>query len=384
LDADVIVVGLGAMGSMAAWRLAARGARVLGFDRFQPPHAWGSSHGETRIIRSAYYEAPEYVPLVVRAFELWRALEAESETALLTMTGALSIGRPDAEEFAGALRSAREHGLAHEVLEPGQVAQRFPRHRLRPDELALVESAAGFLRPERAVGAALGRAGALGARLQLGVEAVRVDPGGAAVSVAAGGRVWRAPRAVVALGAWNQKGILPGFGVPLTVTRQSMLWFRAATPAVHSADLAPVFVQHVGAPLVPFAYGFPSIDGSTVKVGVAREGPGIDPDTVDRDPTPADARDAVEYVRGALPDLEPEPVRVTVCLQENSPDRHFLVGPLPDEPSVTVLAGFSGHGFKFASVLGEAAADFALRGGTDLPVAHLSPERFGAAAGGRP
>jgi sarcosine oxidase len=384
LDADVIVVGLGAMGSMAAWRLAARGVRVLGFDRFQPPHTWGSSHGETRIIRSAYYEAPDYVPLVGRAFELWRDLEAESRSELLTMTGALSIGPPDAEEFAGALRSAQEHGLAHEVLEPRQVAERFPRHHLGAEELALIESAAGFLRPERAVEAALGRAAARGATLNLGVEALRVDPGATAVSVEAGGRVWRAPRAVVALGAWNQKGILPGIGVPLTVTRQSMVWFRAATPAIHSADLAPVFVQHIGTPAVSFAYGFPSIDGATVKVGVAREGPAIDPDTVDRQPTAADAQDAMDYVRRSLPDLDPEPVRVTVCLQENSADRHFLVGLLPGEPSVTVLAGFSGHGFKFASALGEAAADFALRGGTDLPVAHLSPERFRAAAGGPP
>jgi sarcosine oxidase len=202
--------------------------------------------------------------------------------------------------------------------------------------------------------------------------------------VEAGGRLWRAPRAVVALGAWNQKGILPGIGVPLTVTRQSMVWFRAATPAIHTPDVAPVFVQHIGKPAVSFAYGFPSIDGATVKVGIAREGPAVDPETIDRDPTAADAQDAVDYVRGALPDLEPEPVRVTVCLQENSPDRHFLVGPLPGEPSVTVLAGFSGHGFKFASAVGEAAADFALGGGTDLPVAHLSPERFHAAAGGRP
>jgi sarcosine oxidase len=292
------------------------------------------------------------------------------------MTGALSIGPPDAEEVAGALRSAREHGLAHEMLDSRQVSERFPRHRLRPDEVALFETAAGFLRPEASVEAALRRAAALGARLELGTGVDRVEPQGEAVSVEAGGRAWRARRAVVALGAWNQKGILPGIEVPLEVTRQSMVWLRARTPAIHAPDAAPVFVQHLGRPHLPFAYGFPWIDGATVKVGVAREGPPTDPDTVDRTPSEADAREALEFVRSALPDLDPDPVRVTVCLQENSPDRHFLVGLLPGEPSVTVLAGFSGHGFKFASALGEAAADFALRGGTDLPVSHLALERF--------
>ncbi|TMG27805.1 MAG: FAD-dependent oxidoreductase, partial [Chloroflexi bacterium] len=163
--ADVAVVGLGAMGSMAAWRLASRGARVIGFDRYEPPHAMGSSHGQSRIIRSAYYEGPGYVPLVREAFELWRALERESGESLLTMTGALMIGPPDSELVSGSLLSAREWGLEHEVLQPADVHRRFPRYRLRDDEIAVYDIAAGFVRPEKGVAAALGRARALGAAI---------------------------------------------------------------------------------------------------------------------------------------------------------------------------------------------------------------------------
>lgn len=376
-EAEVAVVGLGSMGSQAAWRLARRGVRVLGFDRFHPPHAYGSHAGGSRIIRTAYYEAPEYVPLARSSLELWRELELETGQDLLTLTGGLHAGPPDSPEFAGALRSAREHGLDHEVLSRREAAVRFPQHRLAAGELALLERDAGFVRPEAGIAAALDRARALGAELHFGTPVERVEPAADGVALRAGGRTWRARRAVVAAGVWNAKlGLLR---TPLRVERQSQAWFRAREPALHSASRAPVFIRAIADPARPgldFAYGFPSLDGETVKVGVAEDLGAIDPDDLDREPRPGDASGVGAFVATGMPGLDPEPVRVSICLQEYSPDHHFLVGPLPGAPSIIGLMGFSGHGFKFASALGEAAAAYALEGGTKLAVGHLDPGRF--------
>ncbi len=382
MDADVLVVGLGSMGSMALWRLAERGIKVTGFDRFRPPHTMGSHHGGSRIIRTAYYEGAGYVPLARRSFELWRELARESGRRLLVMTGGLHMGPPDSPEFSGALLSAREHGVAHEVLDAASVRRRFPQHALREEEVGLLEDEAGYLLPETAIAAALERAASLGAEAQFDtpVEAVETVAGG--VAVRAGGRIWRARHAVVAAGAWNSKLRLPGLGVELKVVRQAQAWFRAGRPAIHHPTLAPVFVRHVGrmVPGTEFAYGFPSLDGRTVKVGVFEtDEPVVDPDQVDRTPTAADTAAVSAFVKAGMPDLDPEPERAAVCLQEFSPDHHFVVEPLPDAPAITALVGFSGHGFKFASALGEAAADFATQGGTELAVGHLSAARFAAA-----
>jgi sarcosine oxidase len=295
------------------------------------------------------------------------------------MTGGLHMGPPDSPAFAGALLSAREHGVAHEVLDAAEVGRRFPQHALRPGELGLLEDEAGYLLPENCIAAALKLAAALGAATHFDspVEEVEAIAGG--VCVRAGGRTWRARHAVVATGAWNAKLDLPGLGVPLKVVRQSQAWFRTRRPALHHPALAPVFVRHVGemVPGTEFAYGFPSLDGRTVKVGVFdAEEEVVDPDTVDRTPLPADWASVSNFVRAAMPDLDPEPERVAVCLQEFTPDSHFVVGPLAEAPAITALVGFSGHGFKFASALGEAAADFATRGGTDLAVGHLDAARF--------
>jgi sarcosine oxidase len=369
MDADVAVVGLGAMGSMAAWRLASRGARVVGFDRYDPPHTMGSSHGQSRIIRSAYYEGPGYVPLVREAFELWRALERESGESILTMTGALMIGPPDSQLVSGSLLSAREWGLEHEVLQPADVHRRFPRYRLREDEIAVYDIAAGFVRPEKAVAAALGRARALGAEIHTNTAVESVEPG----AVRAGGKVWRVDHVVTCTGAWNATGLLPALDVQLEVTPQCMVWFRPQTSSLHTPEAAPVFVHGTTGDAI-HAYGFPSVDGETVKIGVSNDDAPQHPDAIDRVVHPADLEPAVRYVETALPDLDPEPARSVICLMENSPDRHFVIGTLA--PGLSVLGGFSGHGFKFAPVIGEVAADLALDGGTSRPIEQFAPSRF--------
>ncbi|HVC99947.1 MAG TPA: N-methyl-L-tryptophan oxidase [Candidatus Dormibacteraeota bacterium] len=382
MDAEVIVVGLGSTGAMALWRLAGRGVSAIGVDRFRPPHRFGSHTGESRIIRTAYYEAPEYVPLARSSFALWRELERESGRRLLTVTGGLYMGAPDSPEVSGALLSARRHDLPHELLDSAAAGRRFPQHRLAEGEVALVEKEAGYLLPEECIAAGLERAAALGARIELETPVEAVELTGEGVTVRAAGRSWRARRAVVAAGAWNSGLGVPGLQVLLRVVRQAQAWFRVGRPELHDPAVAPVFIRHLAGAKPAgdeFAYGFPAIDGETVKVGVAEDRGEVDPDTMDRTPVPADWSAVAAFVRRTMPDLDPEPVRVAVCLQEFSPDHHFLVGPLPAAPAIVVLMGFSGHGFKFASAIGEAAAGFATEGGTGLAVGHLSAGRFAEA-----
>jgi sarcosine oxidase len=294
------------------------------------------------------------------------------------MTGALMIGRPDSDVVAGALASAQEHGLEHEVLDRGEARQRFGRHCLREDEVALYEHAAGFVRPEAAIGAALARARSLGAGAFTTQQVERVEPVRGGVEVRVAGRTWRGRHAIVCAGEWNRTDLFRGLKVKLGVTRQCMVWFRPRTPALHTLGRAPVFVHDIRRAPAVFGYAFPSVDGETVKVGVAVEGGREDPEVIDRVVGRLDLEPAVEYVHAALPDLDPAPVRSVVCLQENSPDRQFVMGSMP--PGITVLAGFSGHGFKFAPVIGDVAADLALEGGTSRSIGWLAPDHFGFAS----
>lgn len=371
MTTDVIVVGSGTMGSMALWRLARRGAAAVGLEQFAPGHDRGSGHGESRMTRTAYFEGPEYVPLVQAALPLWRELEAEAGAELLTMTGGLMIGRPDGELVAGALRSARAHGLACELLDPAGAAERFPQHRLAPDEVALWEEGAGVLRPERAIRAAAGRAAALGAELVTGVRVTAIEADGDGVAVRAGDAVYRARRAIVCAGAWVGR-LLPAAGLPVAVERQVMTWFPAADPASFAPERFPVFVHERAGRA---GYGLPTLDGATVKVAIHHGGAPADPDAVDRTVTDADVAPAAAFVAETLPGLTPVPARAEVCLYTNTPDLHFVVGPAGPS-GVTVVSACSGHGFKFAPVIGEIAADLALDGRTAHDIAGFSPARF--------
>jgi sarcosine oxidase len=374
-SADVLVAGAGTMGSMALWRLARRGASVIGLERFAPGHDRGSGHGESRMTRTAYFEGPEYVPLVEAAHARWRELEAETGLELLTMTGALMIGRPEGVLVSGALRSAHAHGLAHEVLDRAEVARRYPQHRLVDGQVALWEKGAGVLRPERATVAAAARGVDLGARLVTGTPITAIDARPNGVTVWAGGERYQAPHLVLCVGPWLG-GLLPELRLPLVVERQVMLWFapRAGVDAsAFGPDRFPVFIRdREGAPA---GYGLPALDRAAAKVGFHHGGRPVDPDTVDREVTDTDVAPVAAFVAETLPDLVPRPVRAEVCLYTNTPDEHFLVGDV-GLPNVTVLGGFSGHGFKFAPVMGDIAADLALDGGTEHRIDGFRPVRF--------
>jgi sarcosine oxidase len=371
---DVIVVGLGAMGSSAAYHLASRGQRVLGLERFTPAHALGSSHGGSRITRQSYFEDPGYVPLLLRAHELWERLAADSGRDLIRLCGGLYLGSPGSETFAGALRSAREWSLPHEVLDAADVRRRFPAFTPGPGVVALYETRAGFTRPEETVAANLELAAAVGADLRFSAPVLDwTAAGGVTVRTADG--TYSASRLVICPGAWAP-ALLASLGAPLRVERQVMYWFDADAGAF--AD-NPVFIWEAEDG-VQF-YGFPAIDGPGGGVKVAFHNTGgsaCDPDTIDRVVHPGEAERIHKYLDPRVPGLRGGVLlRAATCMYTNTPDHHFVVAVHPEYPQVTVACGFSGHGFKFTPVIGEILADLAIDGATGHPVALFDPQRLG-------
>jgi len=373
---DVIVAGLGGMGSAAAYHLAARGERVLGLERHTPAHDKGSSHGESRIIRQAYFEGAEYVPLLFRAYELWEELEGETGENLMTLCGGLFIGPEDGELVSGSVASADEHDLPYEMLDSSELKRRFPVFEPGPETVALFEKRAGFVRPEATVRAHLGRAAALGADLQFGESVVSWEVTEWGVRVRTESGLYEAERLVVAAGAWAGE-LLSDLGLPLEVTRQILFWFR---PRGGTAAFAPerlpiwIFEPDDG----NMFYSFPAIDGAdTVKAAFFRaDGTPADPNTIDRE-VHADEVDFIRrYLDRHVPSMNGEFVRAKTCMYTNTPDQHFVISTHPDHPQVAVAAGFSGHGYKFCSVVGEILADLSTTGETRHPIGLFSPARL--------
>jgi sarcosine oxidase len=347
------------MGALSAWRLAARGARVIGFEQFRPGHDRGSSHGDTRIFRTAYFESPEYVPLLERAYPLWRQLEKESGAQLLTMTGGLAIGPPDGELVAGVLASARQNQLPHRLLDPSELRRRYPQHRLEAGDVAVLDEQAGFLRPERSVAAAAARAEALGARLMTETQVTGVQPSNGGVVIETSRGRFAAERALVAAGAWTST-LLPQLRLPLEVERQVMAWLAVDDPDSFAPPHFPIFIREVAGG--HFRYGFPTTDGRSIKLAVHHEGTEAHPDSLDREIDDSDLLPLREFARDSLIGVAGEVIDASVCMYTNTPDERFIATSPADLPGVTVLSACSGHGFKFAAVLGELMADSILDG----------------------
>ena len=363
---DVAVIGLGAMGSAAAYHLASRGLRVLGLERFERGHARASFGGRSRIIRLAYFEHPDYVPLLRAAWDGWRGLERASGERLLTQTGGLYAGPPGGALVAGSLRSARQHGLAHEVMDAAEAMRRFPALRLDDGWAALFEEQAGWLAPERCVGTHLRLAERAGATLRFGAPAVvRADGDGLAVE----GSGWRdhADRVVMTAGAWLA-GLLPFLSPVLQVERVPLFWFDPVSPA------GPLPVWILETPEGDY-YGFPQ-DEHGLKL--ARHGSGeliAGPDALDRTPRVADEERVRAFARRHLPAADGRLRETHVCMYTRTPDGHFAIGRAAGD-RVVYASACSGHGFKFASVIGEILADLAIAGRTDHRIGFLSDARL--------
>jgi sarcosine oxidase len=362
---DVIVIGLGAMGSSATSQLAQRGARVLGIDRFTPPHIFGSSHGQTRIIREAYFEDPLYVPLVQQAYGLWRELEAQSGRTLLRQTGALMIGPEDGVVVHGARLSAERHGLEHEMLDADEVARRFPILRPEPGMVAVWEPRAGVLFAEACIEAQLALARAHGAELSFGERVLGWRADGEGVQVETDRGEYRAGQLLIAAGAWAGT-LLPTEVLPVSVERQVFHWFEpVAQASAFHISRCPVHLWEKARG--QFFYGLPDV-GDGVKLGIHHEGETTTADTVDREVHPGEIDDMRKLLRRFIPAAD-GPLRATsVCLYTNTPDGHFWIDRHPEHPQVLIASPCSGHGFKFASVLGLALARWLTEGkpGVDL------------------
>jgi sarcosine oxidase len=371
---DAIVVGVGAMGAATCYHLARRGQRVLGLEQFDIPHNLGSSHGQSRIIRLAYYEHPDYVPLLLRAYELWDELETVSGEQFLHLTGGLYAGPAGCELVHAAAETASVHGLEHQIYTADRVRRRFPQFALPDGFEALWEPRAGLLRPERAIAAYARAAMQAGAEIHARepLQAWHATPDEVIVQTACD--EYRAPQIVFTAGAWTGK-LLSELGATLRVTRQPMLWFWPSDPAKFTTSNMPIWA--IDRPEGGIYYGFPMLPGD-VGLKAARHHPGepTDPDHVDRSLHPVDLEEVEEAVVRYLPEGIGPLVSSAICLYTNSPDHHFILGRHPAMPRVTLAAGFSGHGFKFASVVGEILADLSVSGATRHPIGFLSPARF--------
>jgi sarcosine oxidase len=371
---DVIVVGLGGMGSSAAYHLAARGQRVLGLEKFTPAHDRGSSHGGSRIIRQSYFEDPAYVPLLLRGYELWEQLAQDSGREVYRITGGLFSGPPDCLTVAGSLRAAREWSLPHEVLDAAELRSRFPNFTPQQGDIAVYEGKAGFARPEMTVQAHLDLAGLAGAEMHFGEPVLEWSETAGGVRVTTERGEYTAGQLVICPGAWAPQ-LLAEFNIPITIERQVLYWLD---PLGGTAPFEnqPIFIDENAAGRQ--IYGFPAIDGPTggVKVAFFRKGIACTPETIDREVHDLEIAEMRSRVAELLPALDGPCVHSATCMYSNTPDEHFVIARHPDCANVTVACGFSGHGFKFVPVIGEILADLAIGGVTTHPISLFDPKRL--------
>lgn len=372
MDADVVIVGVGSVGSMAAWQLAARGLRVIGVDRYDVPGSLSAYTGETRVFRTVYAEGGHYTPLLRRAKQLWRELESSTRTELLQLVGAVTIINPDNPELQSLLSAGTDNDLDFEVLTAAQARARFPQHRVRDDDRAVVDPDGGYVRSEDAVNAAIRLARELGATFRSDCVVREVRQRGETFVVCTDDGDITAAKVLVSAGT-GAGPVCATLGTKLAVLPQALTWFPAGDPSAYRSDRFPVFMRRGDDARF---YGFPSLDGSTVKVAASVY--------MDEVPTMStvvtwrtdDLQCARSWVESYLPGLTPEPARVAVCADGYLPDGTGMLGHVPGLPGLVVAVGFSGHGFKMCPALGAVAADLVAEGNTETPVDFMDPARF--------
>lgn len=379
--AEVIVIGLGAMGSAAAFQLAARGVSVIGIDQYHPPHHYGSTHGDTRITRLAIGEGPDYVPLARRAHDLWREIEHETGAQLLTQCGGLILGRADNPFLLQTRASARQYEIAHENLSPDVLAQRFPMFAIDAGTEGYYEPQAGYVRPEAAVGAQLELARRHGARLQLGERVARWSVSADGVAVHTDSGRYAGEQLVLCAGAWISE-LFPEGRDTFAVYRQLLYWFEIRERYERLRDM-PAFVWDFGGETKDFMhffgiYGFPAIDGPAAGMKLATESyhHTTRPDGRQHPATPREIDDMyVRYVAPHIPWLGPTPLRTMSCLYTCTRDTRFVIDRHPEHDAVLIISPCSGHGFKHSPAIGEAVAQWITDRRTDIDLSRFSLSR---------
>ena len=375
---DVIVIGMGAMGSATVYELASRGLRVLGLERFDIPHDRGSSHGVSRIIRLAYSEHPSYVPLLRRAYERWRELESAGGEKLLHITGSVDTSSPEGPVFSGSLVSCIEHDLPHETLSSEEVARRFPGCRFPAEWMSVYQPDGGFLMSERCIVAHVTVALERGADVRAREAVLEWDASGDTVRVQTTRGSYEAGSLVITTGAWAGP-LVPSLDHLLAPERQVLGWFQPLRPEVFAPNAFPVVIGEFeeGRYYASPVFGVPGFKiGKFHHLNEATTAEGLDRECRDEDE--AVLRQAVARY---FPDANGPAMSLRACMFTNTPDEHFLIDALPGAPNVYLAAGFSGHGFKFSSVVGEILADLSTRGETGHDISLFRLDRFAGSAG---
>lgn len=375
---DVIVLGVGSMGSAACYHLAKRGSKVLGLDQFEIPHNQGSHHGKSRMIRKAYYENPDYVPLLHRAYELWDELQIKAKEPVINRTGAVYFGRPEDSIVSGSLESAKQHHLPHRSLNTSEIQEDFPSFSLPDSFVGLFEPDGGYVRPEEGIVEHAWQASGAGAKILTNTPALdwNVTPHGVEVRTAEG--TLYGDQLIISAGAWINS-IFKNLGVKLSVTRQVQAWFEPeSNPEKFSPENFPCWFIETNPPYGH--YGFPILPGQKgLKIAEHKPGIQIPLDEIGNalePPTPAELDSLKEILAQYIPGSAGPLIKSCTCLYTNTPDQHFILGKHPEHNRVTVAGGFSGHGYKFASVIGEILADLAIEGDTRHSIEFLSLDRF--------
>ena len=371
--ADILVVGLGAVGSAALYQAAKLGARVIGIDRFHPPHEQGSSHGETRITRQAIGEGREYVPLVLRSNQIWAELEAQTGCRLLTRCGVLILASPHtagnhhgSKSFlADTAAIAKENHITHELLSTSEIRARFPQFRLSQDETGYFEPGAGFLRPELCIETQLVLAKQLGAEVCTGETVLSLEAAKDAVKVVTDRDTYSADHVIVSAGPWIGRFLPACISQQLAVYRQVMAWFLLSrNHQQYTPEKFPVFIWITGERPSDMFYGFPALNGPEhgLKTATERYDAAIDPDQFERQVTSAEiARLRDDYISPRLPDVSSRSVRAATCLYTVAPQARFVIDQAEDQERMLFASACSGHGFKHSAAIGEALARRALR-----------------------
>ncbi|HWB53309.1 MAG TPA: N-methyl-L-tryptophan oxidase [Tepidisphaeraceae bacterium] len=371
---DVIILGVGGMGSAALFHLARRGKKVLGIERFGIPHDMGSSHGITRIIRLAYYEDPAYVPLLRRAFELWRELEHDAHERLLLVTGSIDASPEENAIFEGSRASCELHDLPHEILSAHELSHRFPGYQLPPFFRAVYQQDGGFLLAERCIVAHVNASLAMGAQVHGQEQVISWQPRGEGVEVCTDRDVYHAEKLIITAGAWSGS-LIPHLNRVAVPERQVLGWFQPRRPNLFAPHRFPVFNLAVEEGRF---YGFPVYGIPGFKIGRYHHlEQVVDPDRMDRMPNREDEAVLRQCIERYFPDANGPVLSMKSCMFTNSPDEHFIIDVLSKSPQVSVAAGFSGHGFKFCSIVGEILADLATEGDTRHDISLFRLNRFG-------
>ncbi len=383
---EFAVLGLGAMGSAATFQLAKRGRNVLGIDQFAPPHAFGSSHGETRITRLAIGEGEHYTPLVLRSHELWREIEKESGADLLTVTGGLvisSIARTAMlhvdQFFSNTVAAAEKYRIPHQILGAQDMRKRFSPFRVRDDELGYYEPSAGFLRPETCISAQLQLASKYGANIHVNEKVLAFEASGDDVAITTDRDKYTAAKLIISAGAWLPALMGATYAAPFKVLRQLLFWFDVKGPITPFLPAnCPIFIWELQGPEQAI-YGFPAIDGAKggVKVATQQYERTTTPETVNRDVSDEEAAAMHEkYVAPYLPDLSSRCIKAVSCLYTTTPDAEFVIDFHPQSQRIIVASPCSGHGFKHSAAIGEALAELAVDGKSRFDLSAFRFARF--------